>query len=203
MSELCYTNKLALPLTTRHLKSRQLTRAHLQLCLIPLQSEGHANSPDLTNSAFVFACDWYQLGRIYCVTLFFLFLSGCDSGQGKDQHQTFLLDPNKPGAQWYPALCDAELSRELVWQFTGTPAYPAFKKPEGLPPQKETQVLPASLTGHLRSFFFFFFYFWSPSIGGCAAELIRPQLQDTQCNDEVRESDTSAVRWQLHLALIK
>lgn len=72
VSKLCCTNKLASPLTARHLKSRQLTRAHLQLCLIPLQSEGHANSPDLTHSALVFARDWYQLGRIYCVTLFFL-----------------------------------------------------------------------------------------------------------------------------------
>lgn len=110
------------------------------------------------------SCFAYWYWRISLFFFFLFFLVRMWLSQGKDQHQTFLWDPNKPGAQRYPALRDAEPSWEVVWQFTGTPAYPAFKKPEGLPPQKETQVLRASLIGHLKSFFFPFTFGHRPLV---------------------------------------
>lgn len=85
------------------------------------------------------------------------------------------------------------LSWEVVWEFTGTPAYPAFKKPKVFAPDKDASLV--SFTDwSFEGFFFWFCFFFSWSI---AADWRIRELDFRVFGGIVEVSDNYVVSWNL------
>lgn len=109
-----------------------------------------------TSCYFLYLISIHQ--DLYCNTRA-AFQDVTQSGEGSAS--TLLCDPNKLGTWWYPALW----CWKVVWEFTGTPAYPALKEPKGLPLwQRRKSCKPHWLV--LEVLLVFLFLFWSQSTCG-------------------------------------